>query len=123
MPLTPNRITVDPSGRSTDVTITNVYGDNAVTYSSLNGSSAVTFPDTITSATTYYLASGGDYTVSAEVDGVEVAGSKVSARHGVPVTVKTSANADALVDDLLAAVAAVVADVADHETRIAALEV
>lgn len=74
MPSTPCKITVDPSGTTLSVTLKTNAGATAVAYTTQDGSTTVTFPQSISALTTYYIAIPGIYSVSAKLGGQEIAG-------------------------------------------------
>lgn len=73
MPATIGRLLIDPGGISTVISITGPAGGNLVTYTTGGGSSAHTFPETISTVTAYHFTDPIECTVSAQVNGVEIA--------------------------------------------------
>ena len=67
-------IIVDPSGRAMTVDILSIAGVSQTTYDAEDGGATRTLPLAITTATTFYLPTAGDYQVSAKVGGREIAG-------------------------------------------------
>lgn len=84
MPQTRSSVTVDPSKIGTaSVRVTTPSGTDVPAYTTANGDTAVTWPDEITTSTTFHLTTDGDYLVSVKVNGVEVAnGSSGTVRGG-----------------------------------------
>lgn len=86
------QIIVDPSGVSMVVDIFDKYGNSTTTYTDVTGATPRSLPLTISTPTGFFLRYGGDYTVSAKVNGVEIAGPRnntltVPVADRVPVTV------------------------------------
>jgi len=90
MPATSQLLTIDPGGVAVLVNIKDVYGVSQTTYTASGGGTAHTFPLSISTPTAFHLTAGGVYTVSATRGGVEMAGTTVECREGVPVTFKVS---------------------------------
>lgn len=85
-------IIVNPNGQtSVVVNITDSHSNAASAFSDSGGQSAVTFPQTISARTTYYLGTDGPWTVSAKVNGVELAGQSVTLEGSQVGTVTLSA--------------------------------
>lgn len=75
MPATLGRLFIDPGGISTVINITGPAGGLLTTYTAVNGASATSFPDTITTITEYNFTEVIPATISAKVNGVETANS------------------------------------------------
>lgn len=75
MPATLGRLFIDPGGISTVINITGPAGGLLTTYTTVNGASATSFPDTITTLTEYNFTEIIPATISAKVNGVETANS------------------------------------------------
>lgn len=75
MPATLGRLFIDPGGISTVINITGPAGGLLTTYTAVNGASATSFPDTITTLTEYNFTEIIPATISAKVNGVETANS------------------------------------------------
>jgi len=90
MPATPQLLRIDPGGVAVLVNIKDANGVSQTTYTASGGDTAHTFPKSISSATEFFLTVGGVYTVSATRGGVEMAGTTVTCREGVPVTFKVA---------------------------------
>jgi hypothetical protein len=73
---------VEPQGQTAVVNITDSHGNIATAYSDAFAVNPVSFPDTITSRTKFYLSSEGPWTVSAKVSGVELAGGSYGLEDG-----------------------------------------
>lgn len=73
MPATIGRLLIDPGGVSTVISLTGPAGGTLTTYTASNGDTAHSFPETITTITTYYFTAPTVCTVSAKVNGVETA--------------------------------------------------
>lgn len=67
-------ITVDPGGRAMLVDIQNMAGTSVTTYDGPDNGNTRTLPLSISAVTSFYLATPGDYQVSATVNGREIAG-------------------------------------------------
>lgn len=90
MPATTHRLTIDPNGLTVTVDIADVYGVSITCYTADGGASAHTLPQSISSATDYFITTAGRYTVSAKVGNAEVANETVELRGGVPATYKVN---------------------------------
>src|SRR5437763_944471 len=73
MPNTIGRVKVDPGGLSVVVDITGASGVKPALYTTENGSSLHTMPQTISSPTSYYFVQRGTYSLSALYNGQEIA--------------------------------------------------
>lgn len=85
MPWTPCRLLVEPSGRTVTVSIRRSDSSGAVplVYSSENGNSLLSLPRTITTATTFWLASPGTYWVQLDpTDGPAIIDTRTIERYG-----------------------------------------
>lgn len=73
MPASPQAVIIDPNGQVVLVTITESGGGTPVAYTDATGTTVRSNPKTINTRTAFYLATPATYTVSAKVDGAEVA--------------------------------------------------
>lgn len=90
MPATSQKLTIDPSGLSVVVDITDQYGVSITSYTADGGASSHTLPKAISASTDFFITDKGAYTISAKVRGVEMANESVELNHGVPVTYKVN---------------------------------
>lgn len=73
MPATLGRLFIDPGGISTVINITGPAGGLLTTYTAVNGGTATSFPNTISTITEYNFVEIIPATISAKVNGVESA--------------------------------------------------
>ncbi len=90
MPHTTEKLTIDPGGVTMTVDILDSAATSITCYTTRGGASTHTLPLSISTATAFHITTPGDYTISAKVNGEEVAsgagGTAVVSLHGADVT-------------------------------------